>query len=99
MTAGRAAAEKYVAEREAMRLKASGVPTHRLYTPKDGSTAAFAGTRNVEGELLVLLKRGDEILVLPVGAGTALRLKRVPIGEAVTVTAKGSVTRTRGRKI
>ncbi|MBU5612643.1 TraI/MobA(P) family conjugative relaxase [Geomonas azotofigens] len=99
MTAGQAAAVKYVAEREAMRLKASGVPKHRLYDHEDGSSAAFAGTRKVEGEFLALLKRGDEILVLPVGAGIAQRLKRVPVGDTVTVTANGSVTRARGRKI
>lgn len=99
MTAGQAAAVKYVAEREAMRLKASGVPKHRLYDHEGGISAAFAGIRKVEGELLALLKRGDEILVLPVGAGTAQRLKRVPIGDTVTVTANGSVTRARGRKI
>lgn len=99
MTAGQAAAQKYIAEREATRLKASGVPKHRNYGSAGGGTAVFAGIRQVEGETLVLLKRDEEILVLPVEAGKALRLKRVAIGETVTVTAKGSIARTKGRKI
>ena len=99
MTPGQAAAEQYIAEREAMRLKAPGVPKHRHYDPAGGGTAFFAGIRQVEGETLVLLKREEEVLVLPVDAGCALRLKRVAVGETVTVTAKGSVTRTKGRKL
>lgn len=99
MTAGQAAAVKYIAEREAVRRKVSGVPKHRFYDLEGGSSAAFSGIRKVDGELLALLKREDEILVLPVGAGTALRLKRVPIGETVTLRPGGSVTRSRGRKI
>ena len=101
MTAGQAAAGKYIAEREAMRLKASDVPKHRHFDPEPagGGTASFAGVRQVGGQTLVLLKRDEEILVLPVDAGAALRLKRVAIGETVTVTAKGSVTGTKGRKL
>ncbi|WP_328747656.1 LPD7 domain-containing protein [Geomonas anaerohicana] len=99
MTVGQAAAEKYVAEREAMRLKASGVPKHRLYDQEGRTTAAYAGIRQVEGETLVLLKRDEEILVLRVAASVAERLKRVAIGETVTATAKGRVARTKARKI
>ena len=101
MTPGQAAAEQYIAEREAMRLKAPGVPKHRHFAPEPGGggTASFAGVRQVDGETLVLLKRDEEILVLPVDAGAAPRLKRMAIGETVTVTAKGSVTRTKGRKL
>ncbi|QXE84895.1 relaxase/mobilization nuclease domain-containing protein [Geomonas nitrogeniifigens] len=97
VTAGQAAAEKYIAEREAIRLKASDEPKHRRYDPAARGPAVFAGIRKVEGEFLVLLKRDEEIVVLPVAAGTALRLKRVEIGETVTVSANGSVTRTGGR--
>lgn len=98
---GQTAADKYIAEREAMRLKVSGVPRHRRYEQvSDGDSAAFAGIRQVEGQMLALLKRGEEVMVLPVGAGTARRLKRVAIGEAVTVTAKGSVVaRAGGRRV
>ncbi|MBU5613527.1 TraI/MobA(P) family conjugative relaxase [Geomonas azotofigens] len=97
MTLGQAAAEKYVADREAIRLKSSDMPKHRRYDPADRGAADFAGLRKVDGEFLVLLKRDEEIMVLPIGAGTALRLKRVQIGESITVSANGSVTRNRGR--
>ncbi|WP_162604565.1 TraI/MobA(P) family conjugative relaxase [Geomonas edaphica] len=97
MTAGQAAAEKYIAERETIRLKASDVPKHHRYDPADRGSAVFAGMCKVEGELLVLLKRNEEIMVLPVAPENALRLKRVHIGETVTVSANGSITRNRGR--
>jgi hypothetical protein len=100
VAAGQAAADEYIAEREAMRLKVSDVPKHRRYDlTAGGGPAAFAGLRQVEGEMLVLLKRGEEVLVLPADAGTARRLRRVTIGTAVTVTAKGSVVKAKGLKI
>lgn len=99
MTAGQAAADNYIAEREFMRLKASGVPKHRRCDWASGGTAAFAGLRRVEGEMLALLKDGEEILVLPVDYGTARRLQHVAIGETVTVTAKGIVAKAKGLKL
>ena len=42
--------------------------------------------------------RCEEILVLPVDSGTARRLKRVAVGETVTVTAKGIVAKAKGLK-
>ena len=98
--AGQAAADKYIAERETMRQKAPDVPEHLRYDfAADDGTTAFAGLRRVEGQTLALLKCGERIMVLPIDAGTALHLKRMAIGEVVTVTAKGSVAKSKGRKI
>ncbi|OQW86274.1 MAG: conjugal transfer protein TraI [Rhodoferax ferrireducens] len=98
VTAGQAAADKYIAEREATRLKVFDIPKHSRYNQGNDGAAAFtfAGVRQVEGQALALLKRGDEIKVLPVDEATARRLKRVAVGEAVAVTAKGSI-KTKGR--
>lgn len=98
VTAGQAAADKYIAEREASRLKMFDIPKHARYNQdNDGATAfTFAGVRQIEGQALALLKRGNEIKVLPVDDATTRRLKRVAVGDAVTVTEKGSI-KTKGR--
>lgn len=96
IAAGQAAADKYIAEREATRLKVFDIPKHTRYNHDNDGAAAFAGVRQVEGQALALLKRGDEVMVLPIDAATAQRLKRVAVGEAITVTPKGSI-KTKGR--
>lgn len=96
VTAGLAAADKYIAEREKTRLKVLDIPKHTRYNyVKDGATA-FAGTRQVDGQILALLKRKEEVMVLPIDDATARRLKRIAVGDTVTVTADGSI-KTKGR--
>lgn len=87
------AADKYVAERASKRIKGFDIPNHRSYTEADKGAALFAGTRQVDGETLVLLKRDEEIIVLPVDAATARRIKRYSLGDAVTLNGKGVVTK------
>lgn len=90
------ATDKYIAEREQTRLKVPGIAKHRECSERDAGPAAFAGIRHVEGESLALLKRGEEIIVLPIDAATERRMKRLAIGDPVTVTATGAI-RTKGR--
>nr|WP_305891216.1 TraI/MobA(P) family conjugative relaxase [Pseudomonas sp. R9.37] len=87
------AADKYVAERASKRAKGFDIPNHRRYTEADKGAVLFAGTRQVEGETLALLKRDEEIIVLPVDAATARRIKRYSLGDAVTLNGKGVVTK------
>jgi hypothetical protein len=87
------ATDKYVAERTAKRAKGFDIPNHRRYTEADKGAVLFAGTRQVDGETLALLKRDEEIIVLPVDAATARRIKRYSLGDAVTLNGKGVVTK------
>lgn len=91
-----AAADKYIAERESKRLKGFDIKKHSRYTAGDG-TLLFAGLRNVEGQTLALVKRGDNVLVMPIDQATANRLKRFTVGDAVSITPKGSIKTLRGR--
>ena len=86
----------YIAEREAKRLKIFDIQNHVRYTDDSEGTAVYVGTRQVEGQSLALLKRGEEVMVLPVDEATARRLKRFAVGESVTVTPQGT-SKTRGR--
>lgn len=92
------ATDKYIAERASKIAKGFDIPNHRHYTEADKGAALFAGTRLIEGETLALLKRDEEIIVLPVDAATARRIKRYALGDAVTLNGKGAVTKKgRGR--
>ena len=92
-----AAADKYIAEREAKRSQGFDISKHIPYNSSSGELA-FAGVRNVEGHALVLLKQGtDTVIVAPIDATTAQRLSRLKIGDPVSVTARGAL-RTTGRK-
>ncbi|MBS50755.1 MAG: TraI/MobA(P) family conjugative relaxase [Sphingobium sp.] len=89
------AAEKYIAEREAKRQAGMDIPKHRPFETDD-VPLSYVGTRVVEGQSLALLKRGDEIMVLPIDATSAARAARLAIGDRIEIGADGTV-KGRGR--
>lgn len=89
----KSAAAKYIDERMSKQAKGFDIPNHRGYTDADKGPSLFAGTRQIEGETLALLKRDEEIIVLPVDPATARRIKRYSLGDEVTVNAKGTLTK------
>jgi hypothetical protein len=96
VTAGQAAAEKYIAERENKRLILDDIPNHTLYNYINDGVSVFVGTRQVDKQFLALLKNGDAVMVLPIDEATARRLKRIAVGDTITVTINGSI-KTKGR--
>jgi hypothetical protein len=96
-TAASAAAAKYVLEREQRRVTLFDIPKHSQYTFDNELTAAFAGIRRVDGQLLALVKHSEEIVVVPIDNSTARRLKRVQIGAELTVGADGRIMAKKGR--
>ncbi len=89
------AMDKYIAEREGKRLKGFDIPKHTRYTAGEGPLA-FAGMRSIEGQNLALVKRDDDVLVMPIDQATVNRLKRIAIGDAVSITPKGSIKTSKG---
>jgi hypothetical protein len=99
--AAASAADKYIEEREEKREKGVDISKHSRYidrTDGGGDLLYYAGTRQIEGQSLALLKRDDEVMVLPIDEACARRLKRMAVGERVTVTPKGAI-KTRGRRL
>jgi hypothetical protein len=91
-------ASKYIADRE--QRKAQGcfdIPNHVFYTSAHAGSATYAGSRRVDGQLLALLRRGDEVMVLEVDDATEQRLRRLPLGTQVGVSAQG-VIKKKGRR-
>lgn len=89
-SAALAAVDKYIAEREEKRLQLFVIPKHRRYNENDSGAAIYAGSRQIDGHSLALLKRGEEVMVLPIDEATARRMQRLALGDPVTVT-QGSV--------
>lgn len=84
------AADKYIAERNSKRNDGIDIAKHIRYTNK-ADAVTYGGARTVEGQALALLNHGHEVLVLPVDQATARRMRRLQIGEAVTITPRGSL--------
>jgi len=95
IAAGQAAADKYIAEREAKRLLLYDIPKHKRFHCLGGASV-FAGLRHIDGQSLALLKDSDQIMVLPIDGATERRLKRIAVGDCVTVTSNGTI-KTKGR--
>lgn len=91
-----AAAAKLIEERNGKRGFAFDIPKYTGYTLGAESTVPFAGLRLVDGVQLALFSRDGAIEVLPVDKAAAQRLRRVKVGDSVTVTAQGSIL-TKGR--
>ena len=90
------AADRYIAEREQNRVNGLDIPKHARYTSLNAGTAAYAGTRWIDGHALALLRQGDEVKVLEVDDATARRLRRMPLGAQLGVNAQGAI-KSKGR--
>jgi hypothetical protein len=88
-----AQADAYIAEREAKRLKGIDILKHRDYRQGDEGRAVYAGTRQVGGHSLALVKKNGEIIVMPVDEATARRLSRLKRGDVLTLQPDGSINR------
>ncbi len=60
------AALDYISERNAKRDPISDIPLHRLWQPTDAGRLIFVGFRLVNGQNLLLVRSGPEILALPI---------------------------------
>lgn len=91
-----AAIDKYISERESKRAKGINIPKHVRYTDNIGSVGVYAGTRTSDGQMLALVKFGDDVAVLGIDQATANRLKRIKVDDPVFFTPEGSI-RIKGR--
>jgi len=89
---------RYITERTAKRERGIAIPPHRCYEATDAGIYAYAGMRHVEGKTLMLLQTKTEILVMPLDAKTAHRLRRLRVGMNVEIKANG-IVRGRGRRL
>lgn len=88
--AASAAVNAWIEKRNSQRDRISSIDYNRLWTPKDAGGAIYQGRRKIEdGTEVLLLKRGDEMLVKPVTGNVAAKASRWRVGQHVTVDARG----------
>lgn len=92
------AANKYIEERNQKEVLLTNILKHRLYSQSDVGEAAFAGLRKVDDQTLVLLKRSDEIVVVPIDETTVRKLNKLSLDDPVTLTQQGAIKTTKGRR-
>lgn len=92
-----AAVEKYVSERESKRAKGFDISKHLRYNGDAKSSLEFAGLRKIDNENLALLKDGDSVLVMPINSATASRLRRIKVGQSVSINDQGAIQTGSGR--
>ena len=80
----------WIEKRNSDRSKISSIDYNRLWTPADAGRATYQGRRRMEdGSEVLLLKRGDEMLVKPSGPRVVAKASRWRVGHVVTVNAQG----------
>lgn len=84
------AIHRWIEKRNSQRSQISSIPYNRLWTPQDAGRASYEGRRRMEdGSEVLLLKRGNELLVKPSGPRVVAKAARWKVGQAVTLDARG----------
>lgn len=85
-SAGEAAAQRYIAERELKRQSIAGIPRHVLGERRPGMDVRYAGWRRIDGQFLLLNRiSADEIMVIPVEAEVIARVSGRKRGETIAL--------------
>ena len=83
-------ASKWIEDRNKKRDTISSIDYHRLWTPSDAGKAIYQGRRRMEdGSEVLLLKRGDEMLVKPSGPRVVAKASKWKLGQRVQLDARG----------
>ena len=90
------AIEQYINERESKRIKGFDIPKNSRYNNEQGELT-YGGLRTVNEQVLALIKKDNEVFILPVEKIMAQKLKKLKIGDAVTISKNGIIKRNRGR--
>ena len=83
------AVDSWIEKRNAARDKLSSIDYHRRWTPADAGNVTYQGRRRMEdGSEVLLLKRGDEMLVKPSSTRTVAKASKWKIGQSVQLDAR-----------
>lgn len=80
----------WIEKRNATRDRVSSIDYTRLWLPSDAGPAIYQGRRRMEdGSEVLLLKRGNEMLVKPSGPRVVAKASKWKVGRAVVLDARG----------
>ncbi len=92
------AVRTYVAERNKAALSLNDISKHRGRRQGEEGRYFFSGLRQVEGQSLALLKKDNEVVVVSLKDEAAVRrLKRLSLGDQVSMAGNGSIITKQGR--
>lgn len=81
---------KFVHKRNEQRDKISPIDYHRIWTPEDAGKATYQGRRKMEDDTeVLLLKRGDEMLVKESSPRVVAKASKFKLGQSVQLDARG----------
>lgn len=84
---------QWIKKRNEQRDKISSIDYHRVWNPADAGKASYQGRRKMEdGTEVLLLKRGDELLVKPSGPRVVAKASKWKLGQTVQLDARGRFT-------
>ena len=87
------AVQKWIEERNKNRDKISSIDYHRLWQSTDAGRATYQGRRRMEdGSEVLLLKRGDEMLVKPSTPRVVAKAATWKLGRVVQLDGRGRFT-------
>jgi len=85
----------WIEKRNASREKISSLDYHRLWQRNDAGKTTYQGRRKMEdGTEVLLLKRGNEMLVKPSGPRVVAKASKFKFGQPVIVDARGRLVDT-----
>jgi hypothetical protein len=82
------AAQSYIDERNSKRDRISDIPFHRLWQTSDAGQLVFSGLRVVDQQNLMLVSKGDEMLVLPISPQQRRHLAPLQRGTRLTISSQ-----------
>lgn len=81
---------EWIEKRNSSRDKLSSIDYHKLWQQSDAGRATYQGRRKMEdGSEVLLLKRGDEMLVKPSGPRVVAKASKFKLGQPVILDARG----------
>jgi hypothetical protein len=84
------AVDHWIKQRNEAREKISSIDYNRLWTSSDAGKATYQGRRRMDdGSEVLLLKRGDEMLVKPAGPRVVAKASKWKLGCVVELDARG----------
>lgn len=84
------AVDRWIKQRNEAREKISSIDYNRLWTSSDAGKATYQGRRRMDdGSEVLLLKRGDEMLVKPAGPRVVSKASKWKLGRVVELDARG----------
>jgi hypothetical protein len=82
------AAQAYIDERNSKRNRISDIPFHRLWQSSDAGQLIFSGLRVVDHQHLLLVSKGDDMIVLPISPQQRRHLAPIQRGIPLTISSQ-----------